>query len=219
MAAGESQRMNGVDKITAPLGGKLVLDRVVSVFQSCEFIDRIALVLSEQNLELGRSLASGQGWNKVSSICTGGPRRQDSVASGLKGLTDCDWVIVHDGARPLVTPDLILKGLEAARETGAAIAAVPVTETIKTAGANMLVRGTPPRQELWTVQTPQVFRYDIIERAYREVKAEVTDDSSLVEKLGIPVKLYMGAYDNIKITTPTDLSVAEALLKVRSGRQ
>ncbi len=217
MAAGESRRMNGADKITLLLGGKMVIEHAVDVFQSCEFIAQIALVLSEQNLELGRGLVKTR--NKVSSVVTGGRRRQDSVASGLIGLVGCDWVIVHDGARPLVTHDLIVRGLETARETGAAAAAVPVTDTIKIAGIDMLVKGTLRREELWSVQTPQVFQYDIIEKAHREIKAEVTDDASLVEKLGVPVKLYMGAYDNIKITKPTDLAVAEALLKVRSEKK
>ncbi len=218
-AAGESQRMEGLDKILAPLGGKLILARVVSVFQSCELIDEIAIVLARKNLTLGRGLVEGQGFSKVSGVYEGGCRRQDSVKIGLKKLNDCEWVVIHDGARPLVTHDLIRRGLAAARETGAAVAAVPATDTIKAAGEDMLVRVTPPRHEIWAVQTPQVFRFDVIERAYREVNAEVTDDASLVEKLGYPVKLYLGAYDNIKITTPLDLFLAEALFQKRLERK
>lgn len=214
-AAGESQRMNGVDKVFAPLAGKLILVQVVNVFQSCNLIDDIVIVLNPQNFDLARGLIQGQKWSKVRDIRPGGLRRRDSVAEGLKGLSKCDWVVVHDGARPLVTHDLISRGLEEAKATGAAVSAVPVTDTIKVVGEDMLVRGTPPRSELWAVQTPQIFRFDILQRAHREVKAEVTDDASLVEKLGYPVKLYMGAYDNIKITAPIDLVVAEALLKKR----
>jgi 2-C-methyl-D-erythritol 4-phosphate cytidylyltransferase len=118
---------------------------------------------------------------------------------------------IHDGARPLVTAELIQRGLAVARETGAAVAAVPVTDTIKIAGDDGIVRETPPRSNLWAVQTPQVFRYDIISDAYRQVTAEVTDDASLVERLGYRVKLYMGSYDNIKITTPDDLALAQVL--------
>ena len=150
-------------------------------------------------------------WSKVTDICAGGRRRQDSVAAGLSRLNHCRWVVIHDGARPLVTEDLIERGLEAARETGAAVAAVPVTDTIKVAGDDRTVRQTPPRQNLRAVQTPQVFRFDIITEAYRQAKAEVTDDASLVEQLGYKVKLYPGSYDNIKITTLDDLALAEIL--------
>jgi len=121
-------------------------------------------------------------------------------------------VVIHDGARPLVTKELIERGLEAAGETGAAAAAVPVTDTIKIAGDDRIVLETPLRQNLWAVQTPQVFRVDIISKAYQKAKGEVTDDASLVEKLGYRVKLYTGSYDNIKITTGKDLLIAEVLL-------
>jgi 2-C-methyl-D-erythritol 4-phosphate cytidylyltransferase len=158
-------------------------------------------------------LIAEEKYSRPIEVCAGGKRRQDSVAAGLAKLDKCDWVVIHDGARPLVTKALIEDGLEAAKETGAAVAAVPVTDTIKTAGDDRIVRQTPPRQNLWAVQTPQVFRVDIISKAYQKAKSEVTDDASLVEKLGYEVKLYMGAYDNIKITTAKDLLVAEALLK------
>ena len=152
-----------------------------------------------------------QGWPKVTDVCLGGDRRQDSVAAGLSRLDQCHWVVIHDGARPLVTVDLIERGLEAARETGAAIAAVPVTDTIKVASEEGFIQGTPPRQSLWAAQTPQVFRFDIITEAYRQAKYEVTDDARLVEQLGHKVKLYMGSYDNIKVTTPDNLAIAEVL--------
>ncbi|MFH1015911.1 MAG: 2-C-methyl-D-erythritol 4-phosphate cytidylyltransferase, partial [Chloroflexota bacterium] len=143
----------------------------------------------------------------------GGERRQDSVAAGLKLTGKCDWVVIHDGARPFVTIDLIERGLEAAKETGAAIAAVPVTDTIKEAGEDSIVRQTLPRQNLWAVQTPQVFRIDIITEAYRRARGDVTDDAMLVEQMGHKVKVFMGSYDNIKITTPEDLALAEVLVK------
>jgi 2-C-methyl-D-erythritol 4-phosphate cytidylyltransferase len=114
---------------------------------------------------------------------------------------------------PMVTVDLIEHGLEEARETGSAVAAVPVTDTIKLAGDDMLVQGTPPRRSLWAVQTPQIFRYSILSDAYHQAKYEVTDDSTLVERAGYQVKLYMGSYDNIKITTPRDLILAEMMVK------
>ncbi len=211
VAAGSSQRMGGVDKVFALLNGKSVLSRVIEIFQRCSSIHQIVIVLSQQNLEVGKELVAKQGWPKVTDVCPGGERRQDSVLAGLNRLSHCDWVVIHDGARPLVTMDLIEQGLEEATETGAAIAAVPVSDTIKVAGDDLLVQGTPPRQNLWSVQTPQVFRFDIIAEAYRQAKYEVTDDARLVEQLGYKVKLYMGSYDNIKITTPDDLTIAQVL--------
>ena len=210
-AAGFSERMGDIDKVFAPLGGRSILARVVDVFQGCELIDRIVVVVSQGSLEKCRQLVAEQQWSRVTDVCVGGRRRRDSVAAGLKRLDNCQWVVIHDGARPLVTADLIEHGLEAARETGAAVAAVPVTDTIKVAGDDKIVHQTPPRRNLWAVQTPQVFRLDIIAEAYRKSEGEVTDDASLVEQLGYRVKLYMGSYDNIKITTPRDLALAEVL--------
>ncbi|MFC1913120.1 2-C-methyl-D-erythritol 4-phosphate cytidylyltransferase [Chloroflexota bacterium] len=211
VAAGSSQRMAGVDKVFALLGGKPVLARVVAVLQEYHAIDQIVLVLNEQNLERGRQLVAEHEWSKVSDFCPGGRRRQDSVVAGLSRLSNCDWVLIHDGSRSLLTGALIEQGLEAAKETGAAVAAVPVTDTIKVAGEDRLVRETPPRDTLWAVQTPQVFRFDIITEAYRQAKGEVTDDASLVEQMGYQVKLYPGASSNIKITTPDDLALAQVL--------
>jgi 2-C-methyl-D-erythritol 4-phosphate cytidylyltransferase len=211
VAAGSSQRMGDVDKMFAQLGGKPVLARVLDVFQSCDLIDRIVLVVNIQSLEKCRRLVAEQEWFRVVDICPGGERRQDSVAVGLSRLQDCHWVVIHDGARPMVTENLIRCGLAEAEETGAAVAAVPVTDTIKVAGGDRIVQDTPLRDDLWVVQTPQVFRFDIITEAYRRAKTEVTDDASLLEKSGYRVKLYMGAYDNIKVTVPADLAVAEVL--------
>ena len=212
VAAGLSRRMGGVDKVFAPLGGKPVLARAVEAFQEYSSINQIIIVLSEQNLERGRRLVVEEGWSKVTEVCAGGRRRQDSVAAGLSRLSNCDWVVIHDGARPLLTEDLICRGLSEVKETGAAAAAVPVTDTIKVAGDDMLVQQTPPRHNLWAVQTPQVFRFDMIAEAYHQAKQEVTDDATLVEQLGYRVKLYIGSYDNVKVTTPDDLVLAEWLL-------
>ncbi|MDO8634857.1 MAG: 2-C-methyl-D-erythritol 4-phosphate cytidylyltransferase, partial [Dehalococcoidia bacterium] len=120
VAAGRSQRMGGVDKVFALLDGKPVLARVVNAFQGCRSIDQIVVVLSKQNLKRGEQLVAEQEWSKV-SLCPGGERRQDSVLAGLRRLNPCDWVVIHDGARPLVTEDLIDRGLAAAQETGAAV--------------------------------------------------------------------------------------------------
>ena len=215
VAAGESRRMGDIDKVFASLGGKTMLQRVVDVFQQCDLIDQIVIVLSEANLERGQKMAAEQGWSKVTDVCQGGRLRQDSVKAGLSRLNECLWVLIHDGARPLVTEELIRRGLEVARETGAAVPAFQVTDTIKTTEDGETVRDTPPRQSLWAVQTPQVFRYDIITEAYRQVQVEVTDDASLVEKMGYQVKLYPGSYDNIKVTTPEDLALAQVLWRKR----
>jgi 2-C-methyl-D-erythritol 4-phosphate cytidylyltransferase len=213
VAAGDSQRMGGIDKLFAPLGGEPVLARVLDAFESCKKVDRIVLVMSAKNIDEGRRIIALGHWKKVTDILPGGKRRQDSVAEGLKAIKECDWVIIHDGARPFVTVDLIERGLEAAKETGAAAAAIPVTDTIKQVTDGGIVRQTLPRQNLRAVQTPQVFRFDIIKNTYNFVPADVTDDAALVEKAGYKVKLYTGAYDNIKITAPIDLAAAEALWK------
>jgi len=215
VAAGESRRMGGVDKMHARLGGEPLLRWSLAAFQQCSLVDRIVLVVNEKNLEWSRKLAADEEFAKVTDVCPGGERRQDSVTAGLARLDGCDWVIVHDGARPLVTVDLIERGLEAARETGIAVAAVPVTDTIKAAGEDGIVLQTLSRQNLWAVQTPQVFRSEIIKKAYQQADSDVTDDASLAEQLGYKVRLYHGSYDNIKITNPDDLISAEALWQKR----
>ena len=214
-AAGTSRRMNGLDKLFAPLDGQPVLARTVEVFEKCPAVNTIVIVLSRNNLEPGERLRAEQKWGKVTALIPGGERRQDSVIAGLNRLDNCRWAVIHDGARPLVTESIIERGLEAAEETGAAIAAVPVTDTIKIAGEDQIVQGTPPRQSLWAVQTPQVFRFDIIIEAYRNLQYEVTDDAKAVEQSGGKVKLYIGAYENLKITNPDDLAFAEILWRKR----
>jgi 2-C-methyl-D-erythritol 4-phosphate cytidylyltransferase len=205
--------MNGIDKVLAPLGGRPVISYVLAAFDDCGLIDNIVLVVNEKSLKACRKLIAKEGLSKPIKVCVGGKRRQDSVAAGLKQLKNCEWVVIHDGARPLVTKELIEQGLKAAQETGAAVAAVPVTDTIKVADDTQVVLETLARQNLWAVQTPQVFRFDIITGAYQKAKDEVTDDASLVEQAGYRVKLYIGSYDNIKITNPEDLLIAEAISK------
>jgi 2-C-methyl-D-erythritol 4-phosphate cytidylyltransferase len=213
VAAGESRRMNGIDKVFALLAGKPVLSYVLDAFEKCEPVNQIVVVVSKDSVGKCRQLVTENKYSKPIEVCAGGKRRQDSVVVGLRRLDKCDWVVIHDGARPLVTKGLIERGLEAARETGSAVAAIPVSDTIKEADDNRIVRQTPPRQNLWAVQTPQVFRYGLISDAYQKALGEVTDDASVVERLGYKVKLYMGTYDNIKITIANDLLVAEVLIK------
>jgi 2-C-methyl-D-erythritol 4-phosphate cytidylyltransferase len=141
------------------------------------------------------------------------------VAQGLSRLDNCWWVVIHDGARPCVNSDLIQRGLEEAGKCGSAVAAVPVTDTIKIVGQDGLVETTPQRHSLWSVQTPQVFRFDIIHKAHQRVEGDATDDASLVEQLGYQVKIYMGSYENIKVTTPQDLALAEVCLARNLGER
>jgi len=212
VGAGHSKRM-GTDKIFLPLGGKPLLAWSVEACQNYKPITQIVIALNKNNMDLGQSLIVERGWTKVISVCLGGSQRQDSVKAGLKKLKECEWIIIHDGARPFLTTDLLETGLEAAKTTGAAIAAVPVKDTIKLSDKDGIVKETLQRNHLWAIQTPQVFKFDIINQAYKQIDQEVTDDSSLVEKFGGQVKLYPGSYRNIKITTPEDLALAEILAK------
>ncbi len=213
VAAGDSQRMEGIDKVFASVGGRPVLARVLDTFQNCGKIDQIIVVMNAKNIDEAKKLVAEEKWSKVTDIVIGKKRRQDSVIEGLKIIKQCDWIVIHDGARPLMKADLIEKGLDAAKETGAAAAALPVTDTIKFIKGSDIVRQTLPRENLRAVQTPQVFRFDVVQNTYKYTPGDFTDDAALVEKAGFKVKLYPGAYDNIKITTPDDLAVAEVLLK------
>jgi 2-C-methyl-D-erythritol 4-phosphate cytidylyltransferase len=210
VAAGSSQRMGDVDKNFAPLGGKPLLAWSVDICQKCALVQQIVIALNKEGLELGQKLKENRSWSKV-TLCLGGTRRQDSVREGLCRIVDCNWVMIHDGARPFLTLDLIEQGLKMATKTGAAIAAVPVNDTIKFADDNGVVKETLQRDKLWAIQTPQIFKFDMITKAYEELPTEITDDAAAVERLGYKVKLYTGAYDNIKVTTPKDLALAEII--------
>ncbi len=189
-----------------------MIAHTVAAFETSPLVDRIVLVLADGSIEAGRQLMAQEEWHKVSNIIPGGLRRQDSVKAGLESLQDCFWIMIQDGARPLVDAALIETGLSAAWETGAAIAAVPVADTIKESLDGEWISLTPERKTLWAAQTPQVFRFDIIKKAYALACGDATDDAALVEAVGSRVKLFPGSYHNIKITTPVDLITAEAIL-------
>ncbi len=210
IGAGHSKRM-GTDKIFLPLRGKPLLAWSVDVCQSYEPISQIVIALNENNLDSGQKLVAERSWTKVISVCLGGSQRQDSVREGINNLKGCEWIIIHDAARPFLTTDLLATGLETAKTTGAAVAAVPIKDTIKLSDNNGIVKETLQRSQLWTVQTPQIFKFDIIIQAYKQINEDVTDDASLVERFGGQVKLYLGSYRNIKITTPEDMALAEIL--------
>jgi 2-C-methyl-D-erythritol 4-phosphate cytidylyltransferase len=213
VAAGSSQRMSGMDKVFAPVLGRPLLAYCIDALEAATVVMRVVIVLGAHNVSLGQNLVRQNGWRKVSAVCLGGVRRQDSVRNGMAALGDVDWVVVHDGARPCLTPDLVARGFEAAQGTGAAIAAVPVTDTVKRVDPQSFIRATPPRSELWAAQTPQVFRRELLERAYALPDSDATDDAALVERLGVAIRVFPGEPSNIKVTTPTDLVIAEALLR------
>ena len=217
LAAGRSQRMQGIDKTFAPILGEPLILHTLSAFLDCPDIERVVLVLPESSVEKARALIEGRdGADKV-SVCAGGDRRQDSAAKGLAALGPCDWVAVHDGARPCLAPDTLRTALAEARLHGSAVVAVPVTDTVKRADPEGFISATVPRDGLWAMQTPQVFPFAVLRRAYREVSQDVTDDASMVERLGIKVRLVPGSPTNLKVTNPGDLKLAEMILKARGA--
>ena len=221
VAAGSSTRMGGGDKQFADLNGEPVLAYSLKVFARCKQVAGIALVLSPDNLDRGRRLVSDSGLDDLVICVKGGDRRQDSARIGLEALTssvgETELIAVHDGARPFVDESMIERGLGAARVTGAAVAAVPVKDTIKVSGPNRLVTKTLDRSGLWAVQTPQIFRTGVLSAAYETVTAEVTDDAAMVELAGGLVAVFDGHPENIKITTPDDLLVAGLIASRRRG--
>jgi 2-C-methyl-D-erythritol 4-phosphate cytidylyltransferase len=210
VAAGTSQRMTGINKLFASLKGKPLLAWSVDTCQKCDFVKQIVVVLNDKDLARGQRLKEKRAWSKV-TLWPGGPRRQDSVREGLKQVNDCDWIMIHDGARPFLTLDLIEDGLRMGKRTGAAVAAVPAKETIKLASGAKLIKETLRRDRLWVAQTPQIFSFAVITRAYENLEVEVTDDATAVERLGCKAHLYLGDYENIKVTTPEDLALARVI--------
>jgi 2-C-methyl-D-erythritol 4-phosphate cytidylyltransferase len=215
VAAGSSQRMRGVDKLFAPLAGRPVLAHSVAAFVSHPSIGETVVVTSSANEEATRALVAELA--PRARVVLGGARRRDSVRAGLEALADCEYVVVHDAARPMVTAALIDAALEGAREVGAALCAVPITDTVKRSEPSGRVSSTVTREGLWLAQTPQAFRTDLLLRAHRTVELDVTDDAALIELLGEPVKLVLGSTRNLKISQPEDLALARALLAAAEG--
>ncbi len=206
--------MRGEDKVFSQINGIPLISYAIKVFDNSPFIDRIVLVVSSQNVRIGRDIMAKYASSKSSDVCTGGQRRQDSVRCGLQKLVDVEWVVVHDGARPLIEADMIEKGLDEARPTGAAIAAVPVTDTVKSVDDSSVVSATVSRDMLFTIQTPQIFRRNILEDAHLRITTDVTDDAAMIEMLGGSVRTFEGSRKNFKITTPEDLDVVRAILEM-----
>ena len=220
-AAGSGKRM-GEPKQFLKIGGKPMLLRTISVFEKSGAIDEIIVVVNKEEIEKVNKLKS----KKIKQIIAGGKERQDSVFNGLSALPDdAEIVAIHDGARPFVTEEIIEEAVEEAKTSGAAVAGVPLKDTIKeikndklkmTNGGHIILK-TINRESLWAAQTPQVFRKEIILKAYAQGKDkyQATDDAMLVEKMGEKVKMVMGSYQNLKITTPEDLIIAEGILHNR----
>ena len=220
-AGGASSRMGGICKQLMLLGGVPVLARTLLALQKTAAVEEIVVVAPEEELSRFRSLCAEYGLSKVSAVVPGGATRQQSAAAGLARVSSrADYVAVHDGARPLIRPERIEEIIRAAEKTGAAAAAVPVKDTIKEADGERRVLSTPDRRFLWSVQTPQVFSCVLYRRAMEQAIREgrdYTDDCQLLERTGVPVQLVPGDYDNIKITTPEDLHIAEEWLSRREG--
>lgn len=208
--------MNGVDKIVAPLLGRPLLAYSLDLLAESASIESIVVVAGEVNAEAVGSIANRTQTHKITAVCTGGSRRQDSVRSGLDHIDEATHVLVHDGARPLIDAPLIARAVRAMSDHDAAIAAVPVKDTIKMADDGMTVLETVPRNRLWAVQTPQIFEAGLLRLAHRSIDTDVTDDASMVEMLGHEVMIFMGSYENLKVTTPEDIVMAEAILRSRS---
>ena len=199
--------------------GKPILTHVIGAFDQNPAVDSICVIVNPSDVDLCETKAiAPYGFTKVAMLIPGGDTRQDSVFNGLRLLPgETEFVIVHDGARPFVTGEIIDACLGAAVQYGAAVVAVPVNDTIKIADTNGFIVDTPIRSELWAVQTPQSFRKDLLLEAHQHARRtglHATDDAALVEKLGFRVKLIAGSHRNLKITTEEDLIFAEALSTV-----
>ncbi len=218
VAAGSSRRMLGRDKLWTPLMGRITLARTLDVFQPSALIESIVIVTSTERLPDTLHLVEREQWHKVIAVVPGGRRRQDSVAIGLDTLAtctpSCQWVMIHDAARPFVTPAMLQEGLLSAQTHQASVAAVPVKDTIKQVRDNIITT-TLNRSQLWSIQTPQVFSFPLIRHAHHDpiAQEDFTDDAALLERLGYPVAIFQGSYANIKITTQEDIRIAEALLQ------
>ena len=214
VAAGSASRMGGIDKVMAPLNGEPMIARTVRAFQNCDAISEIVVVTREDLILPITSLCSGM--DKVQAVVAGGSSRQESVHLGLNALSDkCKLAAIHDGARPLISWQVIDRVVRAANTYGAAAPAIPVKDTIKVVQGGV-VKETPDRASLQAVQTPQVFDFDILRGALKKAKqdgAQVTDDCSAVERIGLTVKIVEGEERNLKVTTPLDLKIAQLLLE------
>lgn len=224
LAAGSGRRMHSdVKKQFLLIQDKPVIYYSLQVFQQ-SFIDEIVLVVSEEDRDYcKKNIVDQFGFSKVKYIVAGGKERYHSVAAGLACLTEYDYVFIHDGARPMITEEILERAYECVKENDACVVGMPVKDTIKIADQNGFIHQTPDRNLVWMIQTPQVFEASLIKGAYRQLLDQekelqeqgihITDDAMVVETLmKHPVKLVEGSYENIKITTPEDLPIAEIFI-------
>ena len=221
-AAGRSRRMGGTDKLTALLGGEPVLHRTLWALDNARLVDEIVVAASPDRLEEIAALCVRAGVKKPLRVVEGGESRAQSVLMAALAASDrCELLAVHDGARPLIRGEQVDDMVRLGQKTYAAAPALPVTDTVKVADTAGVVQSTPDRRSLYAVQTPQVFQANLLKAALQsavEAGAEITDDCSAVERLGKTVYLTEGDEANLKITTPMDLVVAEAILAEREAR-
>lgn len=222
-AAGKGTRMNcDINKQYIEIAGIPVLARTIDVFQNCDAINNIILVVNEEDINFCRHrIVEYYNFSKVRSLVSGGAERQNSVYKGLCAVyDDCDIVLIHDGARPFVTNKNIVDCINEAKTYGACGVGVKLKDTVKISDQNGFVAATPDRSNLWSIQTPQGFAYNIIMEAHKKAISSSylgTDDMALVERQGIPVKIVEGNYQNIKITTPEDLAIGESIVAADSN--
>ena len=220
LAAGQGKRMNRkVQKQFLLIKGKPVLYYSLSCFQNSREIEEIIVVTGKDSINFCKQeIIEAYGFSKVKAVIAGGRERYDSVYAGLCACEDSDYVFIHDGARPFLTEDMIRRGKEAVLASGACVIGMPSKDTIKIADENGMVASTPSRSLVWNIQTPQIFSYTAIREAYERARqqnmADITDDAMVMERFGnMKIKLVEGSYENIKITTPEDILVAEKILE------
>jgi 2-C-methyl-D-erythritol 4-phosphate cytidylyltransferase len=218
VAAGKGTRMNaGISKQFLPLRDKPILVYTLQCFEHATNVDEVILVCGNEDNTMCREVIHAYSLSKVKQIVIGGEERQDSVFRGLQAALG-EWVLIHDGVRPLLSSVLIDQLIVEVQKKEAVVLAVPVKDTIKLVDDKGVVLSTPPRKSLWAIQTPQAFRLSALKKAYEyayQRHFRGTDDASFMEYMGTPVHVIYGDYENIKITTPDDLSIAEALLRKR----
>ena len=218
VAAGSSQRM-GTDKIMMKLGAMPVLARTVLAFENNEYVDEIIIVTKTEKLEEIADLCHKNGLHKVRQVVSGGATRMESALAGVSAARHgADLIAIHDGARPLVSQELITRTILAAQKYRSAVPAIPSTDTLKTVDEKGLIVGTVDRASTVRVQTPQVFDADLIKGALTEAVEEgltLTDDCSAMDRMGVRTFVVEGDVDNIKITTPNDLVAARAIIESR----
>ena len=220
LAAGQGKRMHSkIQKQFLEIGRKPILYYSMECFQKSPLIQDIILVTGEDMISYCQSeIVEKYGFTKVCKVTAGGKERYDSVYAGLLCCQDTDYVYIHDGARPFVTEEMIQRGYEAVKRTNACVMGMPSKDTVKLADPSGYIKETPDRKIVWNIQTPQIFSYDLIRGAYESIRkkdmSNVTDDAMVVEQeTGTKILMVEGSYQNIKITTPEDLAVAEAFLR------